>query len=150
MLKIAHDVDYFLAQSRASIQLRNLTKSIKALFNNAEIVICHFVIARLIMFKQLGITSVELLLSLTIISSVSAYTLTMSEEVEKSIQTYQHESNVKDMLKKIKTARSDKALAAPNAADDFSQEDLTQPQAAVFEPANEAAELAEESAETAS
>ena len=150
MLKIAHDVDYFLAQSRASIQLRNLTKSIKALFNNAEIVICHFVIARLIMFKQLGITSVELLLSLTIISSVSAYTLTMSEEVEKSIQTYQHETNVKDMLKKIKTARSDKALVAPNAADDFSQEDLTQPQAAVFEPANEAAELAEESAETAS
>lgn len=150
MLKIAHDVDYFLAQSRASIQLRNLTKSIKALFNNAEIVICHFVIARLIMFKQLGITSVELLLSLTIISSVSAYTLTMSEEVEKSIQTYQHETNVKDMLKKIKTARSDKALVAPNAADDFSQEGLTQPQAAVFEPANEAAELAEESAETAS
>ena len=150
MLKIAHDVDYFLAQSRASIQLRNLTKSIKALFNNAEIVICHFVIARLIMFKQLGITSVELLLSLTIISSVSAYTLTMSEEVEKSIQTYQHETNVKDMLKKIKTARSDKALVAPNAVDDFSQEDLTQPQAAVFEPASEAAELTEESAETAS
>lgn len=134
----------------SSITFQNTTKLIKALFNNAEIVICHFGIARLIMFKQLGITSVELLLSLTIISSISAYTLTMSEEVEKSIQTYQHESNVKDMLKKIKTARSDKALVAPNAADDFSQEDLTQPQAAVFEPANEAAELAEELAETAS
>lgn len=53
------------------------------------------------MFKQLGISSVELLLSLTIISSISAYTLSMTEEVEKSIQVYQQETNVKEMLKKI-------------------------------------------------
>ena len=56
------------------------------------------------MFKQLGISSVELLLSLAVISSVSAYTLTLSDEVEKSINTYQHETNVRDMLKKVRSS----------------------------------------------
>ena len=52
----------------------------------------------------MGISSVELLLSLAVISSVSAYTLTLSEEVEKSINTYQHETNVRDMLKKVRSS----------------------------------------------
>lgn len=89
--------------------------------NTAEIVLCHFSIARFNMFKQSGISSVELLLCLTIISSVSAYTLTMSEEVEATIQTYQHETNVKEMLKKIKTSSPNTANAAPEESSELLQ-----------------------------
>jgi hypothetical protein len=55
------------------------------------------------MFKQLGISSVELLISLSIASSVTAYTLTMAEEVEHAAKDYQQEVNVKEMLKKIRS-----------------------------------------------
>lgn len=67
------------------------------------------------MFKQLGISSVELLLSLTIISSISAYTLSMTEEVEKSIQVYQQETNVKELLKKIQSKTVKKQGTADQA-----------------------------------
>ena len=56
-----------------------------------------------IMLKQVGISTLELLLSLTIISSISAYTLTMSEEVEVSIKEYQQQTDVKEMRKKIQS-----------------------------------------------
>ncbi len=96
------------------------------------------------MFKQLGISSLELLLSLTIISSMSAYTLTMSEEVEKGIQVYQHETNVKEMLKKIKGIKPENAQAVPLASEDLTHQTLEQPLEAVFEQVNEAVEQAEE------
>ncbi len=67
------------------------------------------------MLKQLGISSVELLLSLTIISSISAYTLSMTEEVEKSIQVYQQETNVKELLKKIQSKTVKKQVATDQA-----------------------------------
>jgi hypothetical protein len=56
-----------------------------------------------IMLKQVGISTLELLLSLTIISSISAYTLTMSEEVEVGIKEYQQQTDVKEMRKKIQS-----------------------------------------------
>jgi hypothetical protein len=56
-----------------------------------------------IMLKQVGISTLELLLSLTIISSISAYTLTMSEEVEVNIKDYQQQINVKELRKKIQS-----------------------------------------------
>ena len=96
------------------------------------------------MFKQLGISSLELLLSLTIISSMSAYTLTMSEEVEKGIQVYQHETNVKEMLKKIKGIKPENAQVEPLASEDLTQQTLEQPLEAVFEQVNEVVEQAEE------
>ncbi|HOY70581.1 MAG TPA: hypothetical protein PL131_04450 [Methylotenera sp.] len=96
------------------------------------------------MFKQLGISSVELLLSLTIISSMSAYTLTMSEEVEKSIQVYQHETNVKEMLKKIKGLKSEKVNAATTASEDLAQENLAQPLETALEQMNESVEQTQE------
>ena len=55
------------------------------------------------MLKQVGISTLELLLSLTIISSISAYTLTMSEEVEVGIKEYQQQTDVKEMRKKIQS-----------------------------------------------
>lgn len=54
------------------------------------------------MLKQLGISSVELLISLSIISSATAFTLTLAEEVETSAKEYQQEINVKELLKKIR------------------------------------------------
>jgi hypothetical protein len=56
-----------------------------------------------IMLKQVGISTLELLLSLTIISSISAYTLTMSEEVEVNIKEYQQQINLKELRKKIQS-----------------------------------------------
>jgi hypothetical protein len=53
------------------------------------------------MFKQIGISTLELLLSLTVISSISAYTLSMSEEVEASINEYQQQVDVKNLKDKI-------------------------------------------------
>lgn len=58
------------------------------------------------MFKQLGLSSVELLISLSIMSSVAAYTIEMATEVEKSVDTYQKQINVKDALKKINSKKS--------------------------------------------
>lgn len=55
------------------------------------------------MLKQVGISSLELLLSLTVISSISAYTLTMSEEVEVSIKEYQRQTDVRELRKKIQS-----------------------------------------------
>lgn len=55
------------------------------------------------MFKQYGISSVELLVSISIMSSLAAYTLTMAEEVEASAKQYQEQTNVKAMMKKIRT-----------------------------------------------
>ena len=56
------------------------------------------------MFKQYGISSVELLVSISIMSSLAAYTLTMAEEVEASAKQYQEQTNVKAMMKKIRTS----------------------------------------------
>ena len=55
------------------------------------------------MFKQRGISSVELLVCLSIASSMTAYTLTMAEEVEQAAKTYQQETNVKEMMRKIRS-----------------------------------------------
>jgi len=57
------------------------------------------------MFKQIGISSVELLITLSISSSIAAFTLSMAEEVEKSAKEYQQETNVKEMLKKIRSSK---------------------------------------------
>lgn len=53
------------------------------------------------MQKQSGISTLELLLSLTVISSISAYTLSMAEEVEESIEEYQQQVDVKKLKNKI-------------------------------------------------
>lgn len=55
------------------------------------------------MFKQYGISSVELLVSISIMSSLAAYTLSMAEEVEASAKQYQEQTNVKEMMKKIRS-----------------------------------------------
>lgn len=55
------------------------------------------------MFKQIGISSLELLLSLTIVSSITAYTLTLSEEVEAEIKNYQETVDVKKLKAKIQS-----------------------------------------------
>lgn len=55
------------------------------------------------MFKQFGISAVELLISLSIASSITAFTLSMANEVEKSAKEYQQEVSVKDMLQKIRS-----------------------------------------------
>jgi GTP cyclohydrolase II len=57
------------------------------------------------MFKQLGISSVELLISLSIVSSMTAFTLSLAEEVEISAKQYQEETNVKEMMKKIRSSK---------------------------------------------
>lgn len=57
------------------------------------------------MFKQVGISSLELLLSLTVVSSVTAYTLNMSEEVEAEIKNYQQTIDVKKLKAKIQSAK---------------------------------------------
>lgn len=59
------------------------------------------------MFKQKGISSVELLVSITIMSSLAAYTLTMADEVEASAKQYQEQTNVKEMMKKIRSSHRD-------------------------------------------
>lgn len=56
------------------------------------------------MSKQIGITSLELLLSLSIISSVTAYTLTLSEEVETAMSSYQQVTDIKKIKAKIQSA----------------------------------------------
>ncbi len=56
------------------------------------------------MFKQFGISSVELLVSISIMSSLAAYTLSMAEEVEANAKQYQEQTNVKEMMKKIRSS----------------------------------------------
>ncbi|HQO17331.1 MAG TPA: hypothetical protein PLG02_10255 [Methylotenera sp.] len=56
------------------------------------------------MKKQFGISTLELLCSLTIMSSITAYTLAMSDEVETAIVDYQKTTNVKNIKEKIQTA----------------------------------------------
>lgn len=56
------------------------------------------------MKKQFGISTLELLCSLTIMSSITAYTLAMSDEVETAITDYQKTTNVKNIKEKIHTA----------------------------------------------
>jgi Co/Zn/Cd efflux system component len=64
------------------------------------------------MFKQTGITSIELLLSLTIASSVTAFTLSMSEEVEEAVVDYQQQTiDVKALRERIQTAPQQKAIS---------------------------------------
>ncbi|MDO8961887.1 MAG: hypothetical protein Q8R74_03450 [Methylophilus sp.] len=57
------------------------------------------------MFKQLGISTVELLISLSIVSSMTAFTLSLAEEVEIGAKQYQEETNVKEMMKKIRSSK---------------------------------------------
>lgn len=64
---------------------------------------CHLLESN--MFKQYGISSVELLVSISIMSSLAAYTVTMAEEVELSAKQYQEQNNVKDMMKKIRSSK---------------------------------------------
>lgn len=59
------------------------------------------------MFKQLGISSVELLISLSIVSSMTAFTLSLAEEVEVSAKQYQEETNVKELMKKIRSSKTE-------------------------------------------
>lgn len=63
------------------------------------------------MFKQAGITTLELLLSLTIVSSVSAFTIAMSEEVEEALVQQQEERlDIKILREKLKhVAKVEKA-----------------------------------------
>jgi hypothetical protein len=64
------------------------------------------------MFKQIGITSIELLLSLTIASSVTAFTLSMSEEVEEAVVDYQQQTiDVKALRERIQTAPQQKTIS---------------------------------------
>lgn len=51
--------------------------------------------------KQFGITTLELLLSLTLISSITAMTLEMAEQAEQSINEYQAQTDIRQALKKI-------------------------------------------------
>ncbi|MDO9204196.1 type II secretion system protein [Methylotenera sp.] len=57
------------------------------------------------MFKQRGITSLELLCSLTIISSVTAYTVNMADEVEIAIANYQQTTDLQQIKARIQTAK---------------------------------------------
>ncbi|MEQ1599746.1 MAG: hypothetical protein ABL880_10320 [Methylotenera sp.] len=57
------------------------------------------------MHKQIGITTLELLLSLTIVSSVTAYTINLSEEVQSEIKNYQQVIDVKKLKAKIQSAK---------------------------------------------
>ncbi len=57
------------------------------------------------MFKQFGISSVELLVSLSIMSSATAFTLSLADEVEASAKEYQQETNAKELLKKIRAGK---------------------------------------------
>lgn len=57
------------------------------------------------MSKQRGISSLELLLSLGIISSLSAYTLTLSEDVELSVKEYQVQTDIRELRKKIQSRK---------------------------------------------
>lgn len=53
----------------------------------------------------MGVTSLELLLSLTIASSVTAFTLSMAEEVEVAVTDYQQQTlDVKALKESIQTA----------------------------------------------
>lgn len=64
------------------------------------------------MFKQIGITSIELLLSLTIASSVTAFTISMSEEVEEAVVDYQQQTiDVKALRERIQTAPQQKTIS---------------------------------------
>jgi Tfp pilus assembly major pilin PilA len=64
------------------------------------------------MFKQIGITSIELLLSLTIASSLTAFTLSMSEEVEEAVVDYQQQTiDVKALRERIQTAPQQKTIS---------------------------------------
>jgi len=56
------------------------------------------------MKKQFGISTLELLCSLTIMSSITAYTLAMSDEVETAITDYQKTTNVNNIKEKIHTS----------------------------------------------
>ncbi len=54
----------------------------------------------------MGVTSLELLLSLTILSSVTAFTLSMSEEVEVAIADYQQQTvDVQALREKIQSVK---------------------------------------------
>lgn len=55
------------------------------------------------MFRQGGITVLELLIGLSITSGVSLYTMKMTEEVEEAVGVYQeHVQDVQALRKKLK------------------------------------------------
>lgn len=57
------------------------------------------------MFKQSGLTSLELLLSLAIASSVTAFTVSMAEKAEVAVAEYQAQTlDVKALRAKIQSA----------------------------------------------
>lgn len=58
------------------------------------------------MYKQIGISSIEFLLSITIVSSISAFTLNLYEEVESEVKNYQQTVDVKKLKAKIQSRNS--------------------------------------------
>ena len=52
--------------------------------------------------KQLGISTIELLITISISAGVIAYTLNMSSEVESAMVEYQQQTNVQEALKRIR------------------------------------------------
>jgi hypothetical protein len=54
------------------------------------------------MMKQLGISTIELLITISISAGVIAYTLNMSSEVESAMVEYQQQTNVQEALKRIR------------------------------------------------
>ena len=54
------------------------------------------------MTKQLGITTIELLISISIIAGFSVGTLQMGAEVDSLAVEYQQQSDVKQALKRIR------------------------------------------------
>lgn len=58
-----------------------------------------------IMFKQAGMTTVELLTGLLITSSATYATLEMADQAEESVREYQQLTDVKHAMKKIKEGR---------------------------------------------
>ena len=52
--------------------------------------------------KQLGISTIELLITISISAGVVAYTLNMSSEVESAMVGYQQQTDVKEALKRIR------------------------------------------------
>lgn len=60
------------------------------------------------MFKQKGITVLELLIGLGIMSGVSLYTMKMTEEVETAVKSYQDNvQNIQKIKQKIKNIQLD-------------------------------------------
>jgi predicted nucleic acid-binding OB-fold protein len=62
----------------------------------------------LVMLKHKGITVLELLIGLSIMSGVSLYTMKMTEEVENAVSLYQDKANnIQEIREKLKHVQLD-------------------------------------------